>query len=394
MNYAKNGELLVHMKRQKQFDEACARFYSAEIILALEHIHRLGIIHRDLKPENILLNEKMHIQITDFGSAMIEDPARFKIETCSDVTNQLPLPAVSMSRLTNDRRGSFVGTAQYVSPEVLTCKRATIACDIWALGCIMFQMISGEFPFKAATEYLIFRRIQNLDFSFPEGFDETAKRLIRSILVIEPAARVGVESFKRTGRYEEIRSHDFFSTMESRWENLHQEVAPLEAPTITLPDLMVDLELELENLNPGLSPGHFFQPSRPSRSDEEWITDSSDPVFKKRLDTQAKENEYHPFVEGNLILKQGILLKTREMRIKVRRRVFLLTTGPGLYYVDPNAKVLKGKVPWSATLRPELRDFRKFYIHTVSFFLVWNFSPSLLLLLFSFPSPSLLPLFE
>lgn len=366
MNYASNGELLFHMQRLKRFDDKCTKFYSAEIILALEHIHKLGIIHRDLKPENILLNDKMHIQITDFGSAMIENPSRYKIETQSDVTSQ-PIPAVNSNRYANDRRSSFVGTAQYVSPEVLSSKKATNACDIWALGCIMFQMISGKFPFRAATEYLIFKKIQTLDYSFPDDFELTAKSLIKNILVINPEERFGIESFKNTSRYEDIRRHDFFTEMDSRWESLHQEVAPLEAPVVKQPDI-VDLELELTNLNPGFSSSHYMDKlvDRKYREDEDWITDPSNPEFKMRLEKQEKENEYHSFVEGNLILKSGTLLKTRERRIKVRRRMFLLTTGPGLYYVDPKAKILKGFVPWSATLSTELRDFRKFYIHTVS----------------------------
>lgn len=365
MNYASNGELLFHMQRLRQFDDKCTKFYSAEIILALEHIHKLGIIHRDLKPENILLNDKMHIQITDFGSATIEDPSRYEIDTQPDVTSQ-PIPAVNSNRYTNDRRSSFVGTAQYVSPEVLSSKKATNACDIWALGCIMFQMISGKFPFRAATEYLIFKKIQTLDYSFPDDFDLTAKSLIKNILVINPEERIGVESFKLTSRYEDIRRHEFFAGMDCRWESLHQEIAPLEVPAVKQPDI-VDLELELTNLNPGFSFNHYLNRSRVSKDDKDWVTDPSDTEFKRRLEKQEKENEYHSFVEGNLILKSGILLKTRERRIKVRRRMFLLTTGPGLYYVDPKAKILKGFVPWSPTLSTELRDFRKFYIHTVSF---------------------------
>lgn len=374
MNYASNGELLFHIQRMKQFDDKCAKFYSAEIIRALEHIHGLGIVHRDLKPENILLNDKMHIQITDFGSAMIENPSRFKIDSKPDVTSQNPLSAVASNRVVNDRRSSFVGTAQYVSPEVLCSKEATNACDIWALGCIMFQMISGKFPFRAATEYLIFKKIQNLDYSFPEGFDETARSLIKDILVLEPEKRIGIETFKQTGHYDDIRCHEYFAEFDSRWDTLHLEEAPLDP--LSIPNEMIDLELELENLNPGFTSGHYLKTSSCNKKEPDlnnWVLDPQDSVFKRRLETQLKEDEYHKFVEGNLILKQGILLKTRERRIKVRRRMFLLTTGPRLFYVDPKAKILKGEIPWSSTLKAELRDFSRFLIHTVITALLNNF---------------------
>jgi 3-phosphoinositide dependent protein kinase-1 len=102
LSYAKNGELLPYITRVGCFDIDCTKFYSAEILQALEHMHSLGIIHRyatrscvilvvliicpcrDLKPENILMNENMHILITDFGSAKILNPANPSNDTDSE----------------------------------------------------------------------------------------------------------------------------------------------------------------------------------------------------------------------------------------------------------------------------------------------------------------------
>lgn len=113
MNYAENGELLKLLNKVGSFDEECTRFYSAQIVLALEHLHRLNIIHRDLKPENILLDSKMHIQITDFGSARILKPDEQQTDQ-PPADNQLRTELNGRPKRTH----SFVGTAQYVSPEM------------------------------------------------------------------------------------------------------------------------------------------------------------------------------------------------------------------------------------------------------------------------------------
>ncbi|GIX77747.1 3-phosphoinositide-dependent protein kinase 1 [Caerostris darwini] len=115
MSYAKHGELLPYIVRVGSFDEECTRFYAAELILAIEHLHKLFIIHRDLKPENILLDEHMHIKITDFGSAKVINA---KNDSVTSDENE------SSSNETS-RKGSFVGTAQYVSPEMLAEKTAS-----------------------------------------------------------------------------------------------------------------------------------------------------------------------------------------------------------------------------------------------------------------------------
>lgn len=137
MSYAKNGDMLPYINKVGSFDAACTRFYSGEILLALEHLHDLNIMHRDLKPENILLDSNMHIKVADFG--------------CSKI---LKLPIVPENSNENEngprpRSNSFVGTAQYVSPELLTEKTISPSSDLWALGCIIYQMIAGLPPFRS-----------------------------------------------------------------------------------------------------------------------------------------------------------------------------------------------------------------------------------------------------
>lgn len=135
----------------------------------------------------------MIIKITDFGSAKILDQSQ-------DVDNS-----------SNDERSkSFVGTAEYVSPELLRDRSVGKECDFWALGCIIYQMITGRPPFKAPNEYLTFQLIMKLDYTFPENFPVVAKDLISKLLVLEPQSRLGSGS----EGIEDIRNHEWFNDID------------------------------------------------------------------------------------------------------------------------------------------------------------------------------------
>jgi 3-phosphoinositide dependent protein kinase-1 len=162
LELAPNGEMLAWIRKLGSFDVPCTQFYAAELLEAVAYMHSQGVVHRDLKPENILFDEKMHIKLTDFGTAKLFDP---------------------MGQPDDDRSGSFVGTAEYVSPELLTNKAATRSCDWWAFGCIVYQLLAGRPPFKAANEYLTFQKIIQLDYRFPSGFPDTARDLVEKLLV-------------------------------------------------------------------------------------------------------------------------------------------------------------------------------------------------------------------
>jgi len=86
---------------------------------------------------------------------------------------------------------SFVGTEEYVSPEVLTKQAPTTACDLWSLGVIIYQMLTGKTPFKGKTTFFTFSNIVNGEFSFPPTFTEDASDLITRLLVLDPSKRLG-----------------------------------------------------------------------------------------------------------------------------------------------------------------------------------------------------------
>lgn len=393
LSYAKNGELLPYINKVGSFDLECTRFYSSEILVALEHFRRLNIIHRDLKPENILLDENMHIMITDFGSSKILTPAVPAADGAAAVGSNGTdashhngnLTSSTMSSSTSDevdgvshqqrRRNSFVGTAQYVSPELLLDKTVSPASDLWAFGCIIYQMISGLPPFRSRSEYIIFQKIAKLEYEVPNGFCPVAKDLVQKLLVIEPEDRVG---FKDAAKYTSIRSHKFYEGV--NFDTLHQTSPPPIYPY--LPGNSSDnQELRSQyrvpgNLEPGLDDRQLTRllgldirlpqptvPVIPRPRKRSGVMDLTAEEIKEQLEKQQSENKkWNAVVEGNLILKQGLVDKRKGLFS--RRRMLLLTMGPHLYYADPGTYVLKGQIPWSPELRVEPKNFKIFFVHT------------------------------
>lgn len=208
LDYASNGELLSLIKKYNTLSEECTRHFGAQILDAIKYMHDNGVIHRDIKPENILLDDKLRIQITDFGTARL-------LEKKNDESEDYPLDV---------RAKSFVGTAEYVSPELLENKYCGKPGDIWAFGCILYQMIAGKPPFKAANEYLTFQKITKLQFAFSAGFPLILRDLIKQILVLQPSRRANIST---------IEDHYFFQGIDFEdtdklWNAEPPEIGPFK----------------------------------------------------------------------------------------------------------------------------------------------------------------------
>ena len=243
LDLCSGGELLSVLKRMTTFDEECTRFYGAQILDTISYMHSKGVIHRDLKPENVLMDDNQHIKITDFGTAKM-------LEAHQDASGRTYYDADTGGL--RDRANSFVGTAEYVSPELLTDKNACKASDLWAFGCIVYQLLAGRPPFKAANEYLTFQKIVALEYDFPQGFPDVARDLVERLLVLDPQQRLSLEN---------IKNHEFFSGI--RWgRGLWREKAPRLKAYVPPPRAPIKLNGGEGTESYGTSgPGHSTQPT-------------------------------------------------------------------------------------------------------------------------------------
>ncbi|KAI5956726.1 PKH3 [Candida jiufengensis] len=209
LDFAEYGELLSIIRKFGSLSEQVSKFYMCQILDAVKFIHSKGVIHRDLKPENILVSHDLSIKITDFGAAKLlgeNDEYGEKIDYTSYGNNDVEVNGSSMK----ERLGSFVGTAEYVSPELLKENICGFEADIWAIGCILYQFFNGSPPFKGNTEYLTFQKIIDVDYTYisPKPLPNDVIALIDKILVSEPTQRLTIPEMMSSNWFHDVDWRD------------------------------------------------------------------------------------------------------------------------------------------------------------------------------------------
>ncbi|KIP11302.1 hypothetical protein PHLGIDRAFT_141514 [Phlebiopsis gigantea 11061_1 CR5-6] len=180
MSFVNGGELFYHLQREGKFDEYRSRFYAAELLCALEHLHGFNVVYRDLKPENILLDYTGHIALCDFG-----------------------LCKLNMSE--TEKTNTFCGTPEYIAPELLESQGYTKTVDWWTLGVLLYEMMTGLPPFYDENVNVMYQRILSDPLLFPSDMSHDAKSIMTGLLQRDPDRRLG------TGGAEDIKRHPFFS---------------------------------------------------------------------------------------------------------------------------------------------------------------------------------------
>uniref|UniRef100_A0A7N8Y7N9 Protein kinase C n=1 Tax=Mastacembelus armatus TaxID=205130 RepID=A0A7N8Y7N9_9TELE len=211
IEYVNGGDLMFHMQRQRKLPEEHARFYAAEICIALNFLHEKGIIYRDLKLDNVLLDHEGHIKLTDYG--MCKEGIR-----------------------PGDTTSTFCGTPNYIAPEILRGEDYGFSVDWWALGVLMFEMMAGRSPFDIITdnpdmntEEYLFQVILEKPIRIPRSLSVKAASVLKSFLNKDPKERLGCQV--QTG-FTDIKSHTFFRSIE--WDQLEKkEVTPPFKPQIS-----------------------------------------------------------------------------------------------------------------------------------------------------------------
>ncbi|KAF2018892.1 serine/threonine-protein kinase-like protein nrc-2 [Aaosphaeria arxii CBS 175.79] len=229
MEYCSGGEFFraLQTRPNKCVDEDAARFYAAEVTAALEYLHLMGFIYRDLKPENILLHQSGHIMLSDFDLSKQSDPGgRPTMIVGRNGASSSNLPTIdTKSCIANFRTNSFVGTEEYIAPEVIKGCGHTSAVDWWTLGILIYEMLYGTTPFKGKNRNATFANILRDEVPFPEGSGVTSvsnlcKSIVRKLLIKDELRRLG----SRAGA-SDVKTHPFFRT--TQWALLRHSKPPI-----------------------------------------------------------------------------------------------------------------------------------------------------------------------
>ncbi|GAA6014338.1 hypothetical protein JCM10207_005424 [Rhodosporidiobolus poonsookiae] len=201
LSYVNGGELFHHLQREGRFSEERSRFYAAELLCALEHLHQFNVIYRDLKPENILIDYVGHISLCDFGLSKLN-------MTDTETTN------------------TFCGTPEYLAPELLLGHPYSRTVDWWTLGVLLYEMLSGLPPFYSENTNEMYQKILTDPLRFGDEIAPDARSLLTGLLTRDPQQRLGASGA------ESIRTHPFFAKHIDFNKLMKKQIQPPFKPSV------------------------------------------------------------------------------------------------------------------------------------------------------------------
>ncbi|KAI8842266.1 kinase-like domain-containing protein [Chytriomyces cf. hyalinus JEL632] len=205
LEYIPGGDMFSHIRKHVRFQESIARFYTCEILLALEYIHSKDVVYRDLKPENILIDPLGHIKIADFGFAKV---------------------------IPRNHATTFCGTPAYMAPEIIMRAGYTKAVDWWSFGTVCYELMAGYGPFQADSPLRCYERILNFEMRWSSQIGDVAKDLLSKLLQSNPGKRLGINGAR------EIKAHPWFRTV--NWK----EVESCSIPVPFVPSIVGDGDIQ------------------------------------------------------------------------------------------------------------------------------------------------------
>jgi len=202
--FVNGGELFHHLQREQRFNEERSRFYSAELLLALEHLHDLDVVYRDLKPENILLDYTGHIALCDFGLC-------------------------KLNMKDNDMTNTFCGTPEYLAPEILKNEGYNKTIDWWTLGVLLYEMLAGIPPFYDEHTDQMYHKILYNPLVFGDDISPLARDILSKLLNRDPNQRLGYNGA------DEIKRHPFFAKNIDFQKLWQKKIQPPFKPSVSSP---------------------------------------------------------------------------------------------------------------------------------------------------------------
>ncbi|EGG13372.1 putative protein serine/threonine kinase [Cavenderia fasciculata] len=238
MEYHCGGDFRALLNNLTRLEDDIASFYMAEMVLAIQSLHKLGYIHRDIKPSNFVVDKNGHLKLIDFGlskegfisrNSKYQNTWRNLLNNKENDNSQNQLTSIVARSKDKDKKReqkhehkvtySKVGSPEYMAPEMLTGKGYDMTYDYWSLGVVFFEMLFGETPFGGDTPEEVFKNIMDwktiLDWNYLSDLVSSNALDLLKVLLCDPEKRT-------TG--DDLKKHIYFEGLD--WDNVHKIVPP------------------------------------------------------------------------------------------------------------------------------------------------------------------------